>query len=437
MPDRISSACQNQPLAYVLEAWPPKSEAPVLDEMILLERQGVSLRIFALEDCRTGQHLPRMGRLRAPVTFVSARGRSNSILGTSLRMLRKQPTPYLRAAFQMMRHFHWRALRWFMVAGSLAEIILQEPVAHLHAQGAGPAALVAMFAHHLTGVPYTFAARGKDIDGASSELLRTEVEHAWAVIVSTQSHRRRLLDRISPACYGKVRYIGRGIDAPEFEFRSPRATGSEPPVVLTVAGLAGENGLQDLIAAAGILNRRGRSFRLEIVGDGPLGPGLKAQVDALGLQGRVRLTGQQLHEEERWAYPRASIFVLPCAAGTRGDRDGFPHALLEAMASGAPIISTLVSAVAEVIEPEVDGLLVEPDSPDLLAGALERILTQPELGRRLAQAARTRVEGSFSLDQSCKRLLALFRQEPMPKRFTWGLENTPRAACCQAPSQGR
>ena len=435
-PDRSSPTHSKQTLGYVLEAWPPPCETAVLDEIIALERHGVSLRIFALQDCCDGQPDPRLGRLRATVTCLSARGRWRLALRTNFRMFRAHPAPYVRTIFQMIRHFRWRAPGWFTVAGFLAEIMSHEPIAHLHAHGAGSAALVTVFAHHLTGVPYTCTVRTKDVHDAAPELLRTAVEHAQAVIVCTQSNRRSLLDRISPACYGKLHYVGQGIDAPEFEFRSPRPPGAEPPVVLTVAGLVEEKGLQDLIAAAGILNRRGRSFRLEIVGDSPLAAALAAQVDALGLEGRVRLTGTQPHQEGRRAYHRASIFALPCAVAANGDRDGIPGALLEAMASGAPVVSTLVSAIPELIQSEVDGLLVEPDNPDLLAGALERILTQPELGRRLANSARSRIEANFSLDQSAKRMLALFRQEPVPKRFTWGLENTSRAARYQAQPTG-
>src|SRR5207302_543403 len=142
----------------------------------------------------------------------------------------------------------------------------------------------------------------------------------------------------------------------------------------------------------------------------PIGQALEAQVMELGLRDRVELLGTHTHDRVRHAYQRASVFALPCVIMADGDRDGIPNVLLEAMASGVPVVSTPVSGIPELIESERDGLLVPPGNPPLLADALDRLLTEPEAGERLARAARAKVEARFARDASAAQLLALFQR---------------------------
>src|SRR5947209_15920168 len=171
-----------------------------------------------------------------------------------------------------------------------------------------------------------------------------------------------------------------------------------------------KTGLSGIIMAADILGRRGRSFQVEIIGNGPLRQALEAQVMHLGLSDRVKLLGAQTDDMVCLAYQRASIFTLPCVTTADGDRDGIPNVLLEAMGSGIPVVSTPVSGIPELIESERDGLFVPPNSPTELADALDRLLTQPELSERLARAAKAKIEAHFSIDRSSTQLLALFQQ---------------------------
>jgi len=113
----------------------------------------------------------------------------------------------------------------------------------------------------------------------------------------------------------------------------------------------------------------------------------------------------------RLAYQRADIFVLPCIVTAEGDRDGIPTVLVEAMASGVPVVSTPVSGIPELIDPERDGLLVEPNNPNLLADALDRLLGDPGLQNRLSRAARVKVEERFSSSHSASQLLSVFQHE--------------------------
>ena len=156
------------------------------------------------------------------------------------------------------------------------------------------------------------------------------------------------------------------------------------------------------------------SFRVEIIGTGPLKPALEAQVQRLGLQDRVTFLGVQPQEAVRPAYRRATLFALPCVVSADGDRDGIPNVLLEAMASGVPVVSTAVVGIPEWIQSGHNGLLVDPHNPAMLADAVDLLLGDADLRDRLARAARCTIEAHFAIDRSSQQLLALFRHGREP-----------------------
>jgi len=401
---------RNPTVGYVVNAWPRLSQTFILNEVVAVERLGGQLRIFSLKDPKDEPVHAKVAQVRARVTYLSIRRNKKAIWQASIGLFFRRPIRCSQTLFWAMRYRRRGVLRCFFQASYLAEILSREPLTHLHAHFAHDPALVAMFTHQLTGIPYTFTAHAKDIYVKTPpQLLRAEAQRAQAVITCTEYNWRYLSTQIGPAANGKLHCIYHGLDFSQFKFSWPRASDSEPPVILSVARLAEKKGLNDLILAADILRRRGRCFQVEIVGDGPLRPSLEAQVSRLGLNDRVKLLGALPHEKLCRAYQRVCVFALPCKVTADGDRDGIPNVLLEAMASGVPIVSTPVSGIPELINSEDEGLLVPPNSPARLADALDRLLTSPELRDRLALAARAKIETCFSIERSSAQLLSLFQ----------------------------
>jgi len=411
-------------IAYIIKSWPRLSETFILSEVAALERQGALLRIFSVKEPDAGPVHAGIAEVRAKVTYLDLPRHWASALPANARSFWRWPGRYCRtlaeAAATVIRHRRLAALRHFLKAGYLADMLFREPVAHLHAHFATSPSLVAMFTHQLTGVPYSLTAHAKDIYVNRPDLIRAEIERAQAVVTCTDYNRRYLLSQFSSACDGKLRCIYHGLDLSQFKlraqfkFQAPGARDTGPPLVLAVARLVEKKGLSDLIVAAGLLRRRGRRFRVDIIGNGPLHQALEVRVSEFALSDCVRLLGAQPHEVVHQAYRQASVFALPCIITANGDRDGIPNVLLEAMASGVPVVATQVSGIPELIDAERDGLLVEPNSPEKLADAIDRLLTQPELGERLASAARSKIEARFSVEDGARQLLELFRRAASP-----------------------
>lgn len=408
-----SSADQERPIAYLVKAWPRLSETFILNEVIAIERRKVPLRIFSVKDPNNEPVHAKVVGVHAPVMYISLAQHWGGAVVGNMRLLWKRPSSYIRtflyATTQAAMHLRFVVIRRFWQAGYLGDLFLRQPVSHLHAHFATSPAMVAFFTHKLLGIPYTFTAHAKDIYVSPQKLLRAKIEAAAGVITCTDYNRQYLLSQFGPSLNRKLHCIHHGLDLSEFEFRSPRACAEEIPLVLAVGRLVEKKGLGHLLRAVDILRKRGRRVRVEIIGDGPLRGALENQLHEFGLVDTVEILGAQPHEKVRLAYQRASLFVLPCTVAENGDRDGIPNVLLEAMASGVPVISTKISGIPELIESERDGLLVPPNDPVVLADAIERIFTSPDLGERLARSARTKIEAEFSLDHGTAELLAAFQ----------------------------
>lgn len=414
---------QERPIAYLVKGWPRLSETFILNEVIALERRGIPLRIFSVKDPHNEPVHNKVAGVRASVTYISlVRHWKEALLG-NVRLLWRRPASYLRtffyAAGQTVAHFRFVIMRRFWQAAYLGDIFLRQPVAHLHAHFATSPAMVAFFTHKLLDIPYTFTAHAKDIYVSPRKLLRAKIEAAEAVITCTGYNLQYLRSQFG-ALSNKVRCVHHGLDLLEFEFRPSRTRPDDIPLVLVVARLVEKKGLPHLLTALDILRKRGRRLRAEIIGDGPMRVALESQARSLGLEDMVTFLGAQPHEKVCQTYRNATLFVLPCTVAENGDRDGIPNVLLEAMASGLPVISTEISGIPELIEPEGDGLLVPPNDPGKLANAMERILASPELGERLAHTARAKIEAQFSLDHGTAELLAAFQyritdNEPLPQ----------------------
>jgi rhamnosyl/mannosyltransferase len=196
------------------------------------------------------------------------------------------------------------------------------------------------------------------------------------------------------------------MDADTHRSDAIRALG-RPPRVLFVGRLVYYKGLRVLIDA--MSRCPGTLF---IVGDGPLENDLRRQVAALGLDARVRFFGRVLDRDLPAFYHASDMFVLPSVAKT----EAYGLVQVEAMAAGLPVVSTnLPTGVPWVNQDGVTGLVVPPDDPVALGGALRQLSEAAALRRTLGENGRRRAEALFSREQmveTFKRLVETTVEAP-------------------------
>jgi len=161
------------------------------------------------------------------------------------------------------------------------------------------------------------------------------------------------------------------------------------PLLLFLGRLIPEKGIFETLEALALL-REQIACRLLIVGDGACVEGVAARIGALGLEEHVHLAGYLTGESVIEAYREADVFVLP----TRHP-EGFAAVIVEAMAAGLPIVTTKRGGHADHLREGINALFVPPSSPRPLAEAIRRLLEDPVLRARMAQANRDRA-GEFA-----------------------------------------
>jgi colanic acid/amylovoran biosynthesis glycosyltransferase len=196
----------------------------------------------------------------------------------------------------------------------------------------------------------------------------------------------------------KVRIFRMGVDLNNFQFNE-RKTDAQKPFTLTAVGrFVEKKGLEYAIRAIAHIRsvNKDLNIRLQIVGDGPLKPVLQSLTEELKLQEEVLFLGRMPHLEISKTLNMSDAFMLPSVTAQNGDMEGIPVSLMEAMASGVPVISTRHSGIPELIEHEVNGLLADERDYVGLAKVIERTLADPESSKVRARAARATIEARFN-----------------------------------------
>jgi glycosyltransferase involved in cell wall biosynthesis len=181
----------------------------------------------------------------------------------------------------------------------------------------------------------------------------------------------------------------------------PAGRDRNPPVLVAVGRLKAPKDFLTFVRALGLL-RPGAAKTL-IVGEGPDRPELEAEIRRLEIGDNVQLLGERRDVLELLA--DADVFVLSSAS------EGMPVSVLEAMAAGLPVVGSRVGGVPELVVDGETGLLVEPGDPDELAAAIDRLLADPQLRRRLAETGRARAQGRFALESFRRAHVELYSRE--------------------------
>lgn len=195
--------------------------------------------------------------------------------------------------------------------------------------------------------------------------------------------------------------VPNGVEVSRFA-DTPRSTRAGEGKMLCVARLVPQKGIDVLLRAVAAVRVAAGDVHLTVLGDGPERPNLVRLAADLGLTDLVEFRGAVTEVAPHLA--GAGIFVLPSRF------EGFPLALLEAMAAGLPVVATVVDGNTDIVRHGMDGLLVPPDDPGALANALLRLLREPSLAAQLGGEARRRAALCYSADVMLDRTVGIYRQ---------------------------
>ncbi|EKY6643239.1 TPA: colanic acid biosynthesis glycosyltransferase WcaL [Escherichia coli] len=207
----------------------------------------------------------------------------------------------------------------------------------------------------------------------------------------------------------KIAVSRMGVDMTRFSPRPVKAPAT-PLEIISVARLTEKKGLHVAIEACRQLKEQGVAFRYRILGIGPWERRLRTLIEQYQLEDVVEMPGFKPSHEVKAMLDDADVFLLPSVTGADGDMEGIPVALMEAMAVGIPVVSTLHSGIPELVEADKSGWLVPENDARALAQRLAAFsqLDTDELAP-VVKRAREKVEHDFNQQVINRELASLLQ----------------------------
>ena len=387
--------------AYLFERFPSFGQTFCYREVAELHRQGITPPIFSIRNpkdeppqdwdapiVRGVHYLPEEKELLEEVQRASKKRRLSPAIIAALDEWGRR-TDFLR-----------------LYQAVYVGLRLQDlGIDHVHAHFAGMAARTAFWIAKFFPITFSFTAHANDIFAPRKfEIGLDKLVETARVIITETNYSEKFLQERFPEYADRIHRVYNGLNLAEFG----RANfSSDPPMIVAIGRLIVKKGFANLIRACALLVERGRPFRCEIFGEGPLENQLLGQIGESGLKELVQLPGPKPQHQLRERLAAANVFVLPSVPEAEGGMDNLPTVIMEAMATGLPVISTRIGGIPEMVIDNETGFLVRPDDPVALADAIEKVINDRSLGQKLGHAGHGRAQTLFSIEKNVRDLCAL------------------------------
>jgi glycosyltransferase involved in cell wall biosynthesis len=225
---------------------------------------------------------------------------------------------------------------------------------------------------------------------------------AGAILAVSQDMVERLVKLGAPR--HKVFWSPCGVDLDSFHGGDP---GHAPPTLIYVGRFVEKKGPHLALIAFREALRQHPQARLVMIGDGPLWEACQQLAQAFGIQKAVSFSGVLSHLEVAQAMRGARALVLPSLRTINGDMEGTPVSILEAAATGLPVLSTRHGGIPEAVLQGETGFLVEEGDVSALAEIMRSVLDSPELASQLGRQAREHMQARYAMGKRTAELMAI------------------------------
>lgn len=287
----------------------------------------------------------------------------------------------------------------------IEDICLKEKIDLVHCNT--PTGLdAAALARNRTGVPVIFTVHSVPMWG--NPIVGSEIDKKADIVITVSNFIKQHLIKTG-LISSKIKLIYLGLDTKKFKERSfdpniktSLGIKSDERIVMCVARLYVTKGINYLIKAIPIVLEKGNNIKVVLVGDGGHRGEYERLAKNLRVKNKILFLGVKDNVEELLSI--ADIFCLPSI------RDNFPFAILEAMAEGNPVITTKVGGIPEAVVDKVTGLLVPPRNVRELAWAINSLLEDSELAKRLGSNAKNRIKERFIFGFMFNETVAAYKE---------------------------
>lgn len=290
----------------------------------------------------------------------------------------------------------------------IAGIIRKENIEHIPAHWGFTTATMAYIISKLTGIPWSFTLHRWDIK--ENNLLKEKVKSAKFVRCISEHDKKELLEIVGERYKEKIKVIHMGVKVPAYIEGSSRR--KRAFTIIVPANLLEVKGHKYLIEACSILTGQGiKNFQCIFYGEGPLRDKLENHVGKKEITNYIKMPGIIPHDKliEMYRKREIDLVVLPSITTQKGEHEGVPVALMEAMTYGIPVISTNTGGIPELLSGGA-GIIVGEKSPEQLAKAIRKIMEKEDFRKELSNRGHQKIQKEFNIEKNTKTLLELIQK---------------------------
>jgi glycosyltransferase involved in cell wall biosynthesis len=389
-------------LAYLLNSYPMTSTTFIRREIEAIERAGVAVKRFGVRHWDEALVDPADRAEQGRTEYLLTGNLPALLLALPLALLTRPRATWsavsaLRALIAAARGGIARHVNYWLQAIHLRNRCAALGITHIHAHFSTNAAAVAMLCRLMGGPSYSFTVHGPDeLMDPTAGGLAIKAAHARHVLAISDYCRRRIVEAIPGDLHARIAIVPCGIEPAAYATTAPPA-GSD---LVCVGRLSPQKGQAEIPAAIALVNRD--DLRILLAGDGETRETIVAESKRCGVAGQMTLLGWQDNDAVRRLLGESRALLLPSHA------EGLPIVIMEAFASGRPVIATTVAGIPELVD-DACGWLYRAGSPEGLAGAIAAAIdASPEQLAVMGAEGRHRVTERHDIDKIAPRLIALF-----------------------------
>ena len=389
---------------YICTTFPKLSEQFIQREVDGLRREPIEMEIVSMwggENIYKGipiRTFPKWKLFKLLWTLPWAIIRKPGVLVSVTTKLFSGKPPSQINFFETLLGYGFAITHWINVKRNPPDLI--------HGIWATSPVSAAFLLSALTDVPFSMGAHAFDVfEDGGDWYLKEKLEEARMVHSSSENTQRELLRW--GVDESKLRLVRRGLNEyPDFKtFRKTR----KPIRLISVGRLVEKKGFFYQIDVLKALKQNGVPFHARIVGSGELDRPLRDYRDKSGLHNELEFWGKLSFEAVQEQLKWADLFLFTGQVSAKGDRDGLPNVIGEAMAHGVVVLTTDVGATTEAVYDNETGLILPADDTSAWVRAIQSLISDDDRLETLRNNGRQWVEEHFNANQNAKKLLAAFR----------------------------
>ena len=391
-------------IAYLLRHIPVPSETFVINEIIALQSLGTEVYPISLLPAQTC-HKQLMAQIGQKVLDLSP----NEVVRNG------ETSPHFAAALKIAERFGM-PLSLVCQAALTASYVKKHGITHIHAHFATESAFVAMVAAQTVGITCTFTAHAYDIfrsedtgtirGDTPEKRLRILLEETSGGFTVSEFNREYILTMTGRKFASRIGIIRCGIDPKIFHPASKMER--DVLIILCVGRFVEKKGYEYLLRSFRNVGEIVKNVRLRLVGEGALLEPMRNLARQLGLADRIDFLGSLSSDVVRAEMAQADIFALHSVTAANGDKEGIPVSIMEASASGLPIVSTLHSGIPELVTDGISGFLTPERDVAGFSGRLIALTSSVEMRMSMGEAGRQHVVKNFNQQREAEKLAGLF-----------------------------